>query len=481
MRRCTVGTWCTSWYMSRIFSDASSEISYMPLGRVGASSVTGSVSLGPYSPRVPLRTTIALGFVLRTASIKATVPLMLMSMSGYGSLRLLTCETCAARWNTTSWPSTINDISCSSRTSQKFTRTWSRTGSTLNGLPPYSGIMASAIVTTAPAFARRMASVEPMKPSPPVTSTRLPRQAASRLETSVTPPSASRARHVGRRPQQASRFVERNVAGRRRDRQRHERARAADQGQARPRRDTLRGGQRAIEAEAGCGARGERERRHEIRRDHHAPPRPAQLARESPQEQRAADRVPGGERDQHADEAEARQKDEAQHEVDRERCGRVLRLDLGLADAAHDRRADAARQRGGRGHGEATQRERGRAVAGPEPHQVQAIGAADEPGQHDGGRRQHVAAAALVEGAEARRVRGGVQGRRRRHQRQQQDLRERRSRGGDAKPQLVRRHRAERHEAHEQKLVDLLVEHAEHVVDLDGSAEAQRFAPTRAR
>ncbi len=59
-----------------------SEISYSPRGWVGASSETGSFAAAPYSPRVPLRTTTARGFTLRTASMSATVPLMLMSMSG---------------------------------------------------------------------------------------------------------------------------------------------------------------------------------------------------------------------------------------------------------------------------------------------------------------------------------------------------------------------------------------------------------------
>src|SRR5262249_6113863 len=42
-------------------------------------------------------------------------------------------------------------------------------------LPPYSGIMLSTSVTCAPSSTRRIASVEPINPSPPVISAREPR------------------------------------------------------------------------------------------------------------------------------------------------------------------------------------------------------------------------------------------------------------------------------------------------------------------
>src|SRR6266516_774598 len=102
-------------------------------------------------------------------------------------------------------PSTMSAIRCSSRTSQKLIRTRERTGSRLNRLPPYSGSMASAIVTSAPSSTSRIASVEPMKPAPPVTRARLPRKRASpaaAVTPSVAAPRSARApvlEHVAQR------------------------------------------------------------------------------------------------------------------------------------------------------------------------------------------------------------------------------------------------------------------------------------------
>src|SRR5262245_57779588 len=69
--------------------------------------------------------------------------------------------------------------------SPKLTATRPRTGSMLNRLPPYSGIIASISVTSAPAPTRAIARLEPMNPRPPVTSTRIPRN-ASRSKSSGT-------------------------------------------------------------------------------------------------------------------------------------------------------------------------------------------------------------------------------------------------------------------------------------------------------
>src|SRR5262252_7334 len=46
--------------------------------------------------------------------------------------------------------------------------------------------MASAITTSAPSSTRRIASVEPMKPAPPVTSARLPRKRAGGAGAGLT-------------------------------------------------------------------------------------------------------------------------------------------------------------------------------------------------------------------------------------------------------------------------------------------------------
>src|SRR3954454_20805581 len=67
--------------------------------------------------------------------------------------------------------------------SPKWRVTRSRTGWMLKRLPPYSGIMASTRVTFAPPSTRRRARVDPIKPSPPVIITRLPRKASARGST----------------------------------------------------------------------------------------------------------------------------------------------------------------------------------------------------------------------------------------------------------------------------------------------------------
>src|SRR5262245_61870609 len=56
--------------------------------------------------------------------------------------------------------------------------------SRLNGLPPYSGTRLSMSSTSAPRSTSRRARLDPMKPSPPVTTTRLARNAANRSATS---------------------------------------------------------------------------------------------------------------------------------------------------------------------------------------------------------------------------------------------------------------------------------------------------------
>jgi hypothetical protein len=72
----------------------------MAFGFVGAVSLTGNSVAGPYCPRVPVKTTLARGLWCRTASMTTAVPLMLNSMSANGSVMLMTCDTCPARWNT---------------------------------------------------------------------------------------------------------------------------------------------------------------------------------------------------------------------------------------------------------------------------------------------------------------------------------------------------------------------------------------------
>src|SRR5437764_4598795 len=62
--------------------------------------------------------------------------------------------------------------------SPKLMVTRSLTGSMLKRFAPYSGIIASTRVTRAPHPTRRMARLDPMKPSPPVISTRAPRKTA---------------------------------------------------------------------------------------------------------------------------------------------------------------------------------------------------------------------------------------------------------------------------------------------------------------
>ncbi len=57
----------------------------------------------------------------------------------------------------------------------------SRTSARLNGFPPQPGTSASITLTSAPSPSSRRATRLPMKPSPPVTSARLPAKTAAWL------------------------------------------------------------------------------------------------------------------------------------------------------------------------------------------------------------------------------------------------------------------------------------------------------------
>src|ERR1700682_5146382 len=70
-----------------------------------------------------------------------------------------------------------------------LTETRSRMFAIFAGLPPYSGIMLSTSRTSAPNATRRRAMAEPMRPSPPVITARVPAYPSSRgSDRNVTPP-----------------------------------------------------------------------------------------------------------------------------------------------------------------------------------------------------------------------------------------------------------------------------------------------------
>src|SRR6266851_5772019 len=70
-----------------------------------------------------------------------------------------------------------------------LTETRSRMCAIFAGLPPYSGIMLSTSRTSAPNATRRRAMAEPMRPSPPVITARVPAYPSSRgSDRNVTPP-----------------------------------------------------------------------------------------------------------------------------------------------------------------------------------------------------------------------------------------------------------------------------------------------------
>src|SRR5689334_9031412 len=140
---------------------------------------------------------------------------MLMSMSGYGFESDITCETCAARWKTTSRPATRRSIASASRTSQRSISTASRISRTLASLPPYPSIMASQSVTRAPCSTSRRARFDPMKPSPPVTRTRAPERVLIARGTIALRPAGGRGRGP-RRPASTPRVPEQEHGGRER-------------------------------------------------------------------------------------------------------------------------------------------------------------------------------------------------------------------------------------------------------------------------
>jgi len=60
----------------------------------------GQLDRRPILARVPVNTSFAPGANRRRASMITAVPLMLNSMSGNGSLKLMMCDTWPARWKT---------------------------------------------------------------------------------------------------------------------------------------------------------------------------------------------------------------------------------------------------------------------------------------------------------------------------------------------------------------------------------------------
>src|SRR5215211_60758 len=81
----------------------------------------------------------------------------------------------AARWNTTSQPSTASRTRPASRTSPGMTRTSPCTAGSSQPKRP-KALYCTRVRTSAPSCTRRSTRCEPMKPSPPVTSTRRPDQ-----------------------------------------------------------------------------------------------------------------------------------------------------------------------------------------------------------------------------------------------------------------------------------------------------------------
>src|SRR5882724_1796495 len=87
------------------------------------------------------------------------------------------------------WPARLKRKSCprtscgsrdQSRTSATCTRTRPATPARLRRLPPYSGMRLSTMLTRAPRRTSARARLDPMKPRPPVMSTRLPAKARRR-------------------------------------------------------------------------------------------------------------------------------------------------------------------------------------------------------------------------------------------------------------------------------------------------------------
>src|SRR5215470_4440303 len=194
-----------------------------------------------------------------------------------------------ARLKSTSLPRTSCRMLCSSRTSAMFTVTSFSMPLILKRLPPYSGMRESTRTTSAaPRVSRRRARLLPMNPSPPVTSTRSPRN-----DSGIIDPLLRRSEAVGVLDHSLRRLVDRQVkpaeilAHDPQDQQLSPREEHGDDGKERPALGHVTAGQlldRHPEAAGGAQAdEGESQKRahpqwHHGEADEHAPPEADQLS-----------------------------------------------------------------------------------------------------------------------------------------------------------------------------------------------------------